>query len=144
MFEPANGPGNSPYRTFNVPAVSRFEKYSYLGTREERAAYVEVIREEGDPALCKLASKDVKIAKHISAIAKLMNLPYEELVKRIVPRYTIEQLMDLCEAVDSSDSALTVSFDEDVHSQFNEQESHPLMVSDDDWSENSDSPSDKL
>lgn len=129
-------PGNSPYRTFKVPSVSRFEKFSYLGTREERAAYVDAIKEEGDPELCKLASRDVKIAKHISAIARLMGLPYAELVKRIVPRYTIEQLMDLCEAVDSSDDALTVALEDESC----EEERGYFDGTD----ENSDSPSDKL
>jgi DNA-binding phage protein len=106
-------PGNSPYRTFRVPSVSRFEKFSYLGTREERAAYIDAIKEENDPELCLLASRDVKIAKHISAISKLMRVPYAELVKRIVPRYTLEQLMELCEAVDMSDDSLTVPLQEE-------------------------------
>lgn len=140
-------PGNSePYRTFKVPSISRFETFSYLGAREERAAYVEVIKEEGDPALCKLASRDVKIAKHISAIARLMGVPYAELVKRIVPRYTFEQLMDLCGAVD--DNALTVPFDEEVHSELHESDFPDArdysLECGEDWDGNSDSPSDKL
>lgn len=136
MLEPANG----PYRTIKVPQVSRFEKFSYLGTREERAAYVEVIKEEGDPVLCQLASNDVKIAKHISAIARMMDLPYSELVRRIMPRYTFEQLMDLCGVVDASDDALTVPFEEDVHSV----ELHSNYPVEYESESDSDSPSDKL
>src|SRR5579859_6649029 len=136
MLEPANG----PYRTVHVPKVSRFEKFSYLGTREERAAYVEVIKEEGDPVLCQLASKDVKIAKHISSIARMMNLPYEELVRRIMPRYTFEQLMNLCEIVEIPGDVLTVSFDEELHS-FETPSSYVVECESD---SDSDSPSDKL
>lgn len=143
MSEPSNG-ANAPYRTFTVPSISRFEKFSYLGTREERAAYVDAIKEEGDPELCKLASRDVKIAKHISAISRLMKVPYTELVKRIVPRYTIEQLLDLCEAVDVSDDSLTVPFDEDLHS-LHESDYPDARDYAPQWeSEDSDSPSDKL
>ena len=106
-------PGNSPYCTFHVPSISRFETFSYLGTREERAAYIEVIKEERDPTLCALASQDVKIAKHISAISKLMKVPYSELVKRIVPRYNLEQLIELCEGIDASDDAMTVYLEDE-------------------------------
>lgn len=105
-------PGNSPYRTYRVPSISRFETFSYLGTREERAAYIAVIKEENDPELCALASQDVKVAKHISAISKLIHVPYSELVKRIVPRYNIEQLIELCEGIDASDDALVVSLED--------------------------------
>lgn len=132
MSEPA---GNSPYCTITVPPVSRFEKYTYLGSRGERDAYLEVMYEEGDSVLYELALKDVKIARHISSLSRLMGLSYPELVKRIVPRYTFEQLMDLCGAVDSSDSALTVALeDEDANeSGYFDGSEH-----------NSDSPSDKL
>jgi DNA-binding phage protein len=106
-------PGNSPYRTFHVPSISRFETFSYLGTREERAAYIAVIKEENDPELCSLASQDVKVAKHISAISKLLKVPYSELVKRIVPRYNIEQLIELCEGIDASDDAMVVSLEDE-------------------------------
>lgn len=106
-------PGNSPYRTYRVPSISRFETFSYLGTREERAAYISVIKEENDPELCKLASHDVKVAKHISAISKLMKVPYSELVKRIVPRYNLEQLIELCEGIDASDDAMVVSLEDE-------------------------------
>ena len=107
-------PGNSPYRTYHVPSISRFDTFSYLGTREERAAYIEVIKEENDPILCAMASHDVKVAKHISVLAKLMKVPYAELVKRIVPRYNIEQLIELCEGVDSSDNALVVPLEDEL------------------------------
>jgi DNA-binding phage protein len=137
MLEPANG----PYRTVHVPKVSRFEKFSYLGTREERAAYMEVIKEEGDPVLCQLASKDVKIAKHISAIARMMDLPYSELVRRIMPRYTFEQLMNLCEVVDIPSDVLTVSFDEEIHS-FETPSNYVVELESSE--SDSDSPSDKL
>jgi DNA-binding phage protein len=126
-------PGNSPYRTFHVPSISRFETFSYLGTREERAAYIAVIKEENDPELCVLASRDVKIAKHISAISKLMKVPYSELVKRIVPRYNIEQLIELCEGIDASDDAMVVSLEDEPQEALSES-----MDSD------SDSNSDKL
>jgi DNA-binding phage protein len=126
-------PGNSPYRTFRVPSISRFEAFSYLGTREERAAYIAVIKEENDPELCVLASRDVKIAKHISAISKLMKVPYSELVKRIVPRYNIEQLIELCEGIDASDDAMVVSLEDEPQEALSES-----MDSD------SDSNSDKL
>lgn len=106
-------PGNSPYRTYHVPSISRFDTFSYLGTREERAAYIEVIKEENDPTLCAIASHDVKIAKHISAISKLMKVSYSELVKRIVPRYNIEQLIELCEGIDASDDAMIVSLEDE-------------------------------
>jgi DNA-binding phage protein len=107
-------PGNSPYRTYRVPSISRFETFSYLGTREERAAYIAVIKEENDPELCAMASQDVSIAKHISAISKLMKVPYSELVKRIVPRYNIEQLIELCEGIDASDDAMVVSLEDEL------------------------------
>lgn len=109
MFEP----GNSPYRTYRVPSISRFDTFSYLGTREERAAYIEVIKEENDPELCAMASQDVKVAKHISALSKLLKVSYAELVKRIVPRYNIEQLIELCEGIDASDNALVVSLEDE-------------------------------
>jgi DNA-binding phage protein len=106
-------PGNSPYRTYRVPSISRFETFSYLGTREERAAYLAVMHEENDPEISALASHDVKVAKHISAISKLLKVPYSELVKRIVPRYNIEQLIELCEGIDASGDAMFVSLDDD-------------------------------
>lgn len=107
-------PGNSPYRTYRVPSISRFETFSYLGTREERAAYIAVIKEENDPVLCSMASHDVKVAKHISAISKLLKVPYSELVKRIVPRYNIEQLIELCEGIDASDNAMVVPLEDEL------------------------------
>jgi DNA-binding phage protein len=126
-------PGNSPYRTFRVPSISRFETFSYLGTREERAAYIAVIKEENNPELCLMACHDVKIAKHISALAKLMKISYAELVKRIVPRYNIEQLIELCEGIDASDDAMVVYLEDEPQEALSES-----MESD------SDSNSDKL
>jgi DNA-binding phage protein len=107
-------PGNSPYRTYRVPSISRFETFSYLGTREERAAYIAVIKEENNPELCAMASHDVKVAKHISAISKLMKISYAELVKRIVPRYNIELLIELCEGIEASDDAMVVSIEDEL------------------------------
>ncbi len=106
-------PGNSPYVTYRVPAISRFETFSYLGTPEERAAYVQVMQEENDPEISALATHDVKIAKHISELSKLMKVSYSELVKRIVPRYNIEQLIELCEGIETSGDAMFVSLDDD-------------------------------
>lgn len=126
-------PGNSQYRTYRVPSISRFETFSYLGTREERAAYIAVIKEENDPELCAMASHDVKVAKHISAISKLMKVPYSELVKRIVPRYNIEQLIELCEGIDASDDSMVVSLEDE-----------PKEVLSESMDSDSDSNSDKL
>jgi hypothetical protein len=75
----------------------------------------------------------VKVAKHISAISKLMKVPYSELVKRIVPRYNIEQLIELCEGIDASDDAMVVSLEDEPQEALSES-----MDSD------SDSNSDKL